>query len=357
MIIRKILVCVSILIMCSISTNTQAMSFLFPANDNGSGSVTQNTDSNDNLLGAGNEVNLNANVANDAFLFGNLVTINSNILGNLFAGGQLVNLTNSKIDHDLFIGASNISLDKNTIINASAYLGSNNQTIDGTIKGNLYSGANSLNINGVIEGDVHASVNQLTLGSNAVVKGKITYTSSNDAKISSGASYTAIEKIIPQSTSKNNQFKSTFGPRLLGLLSVLLLGVVILTLFSKKSLEIAQYIRQSFWSSLGWGLTILVLAPIACVFVMTTIIGIPLALTILTLYILLISISKIFAGLALGQLITKNRWLPIWSLTVGILAISIISSIPFLGGLTNFVVMLVGIGGFFLLIKQLFAKK
>ncbi|EKD55974.1 MAG: hypothetical protein ACD_58C00324G0006 [uncultured bacterium] len=353
---KKLLVLLCTIIICLFSTNVKAMDFAFPSEDSSSGIINQSKEVNGNFLGAANKIILDSNIGDDAFLFANSITQNGKVLGNLFIGAQFVDVTN-EVGRDLFVGAYDISIGEKSIINGSAYLGSKSQTISGTIKGNLYSGATNLEINGTIEGDIHANVENLSLGSQSTIKGKIYYTSNNEIKISEGAKYGSVEKKSPSSVSSSDNFKNTLNAKLLALFSTLLIGAVIITLFSKKSTQIAQNITTKFWSSLGWGFVVLFVVPIICLVLLITLIGAQLSLLVMAIYILLIGLTKIFAGLALGNLLCKNKWSLIWSITLGTVVLTIISLIPYLSEVTTFLVLLLGLGSIFLVIKDAFAKK
>lgn len=353
---KKLLVFLSILTICLFATNVKAIDFAFPNENPSSGTITQSNDISGNFLSAANKIVLESNIGDDAFLFANSITQNGKVLGNSFIGAQYVDITN-EVGNDLFIGAFDISLGEKSVVNGSAYLGSNSQIINGTIKGNLYSGAINLEINGTVEGDIHANVESLSLGSKSSVKGKIYYTSNNDIKIADGAKYGSIEKKSPSSISSSDNLKNTLNAKLLALFSTLLIGAVVVSLFSKKSYQIAQNITTKFWSSLGWGFVVLFVVPIICLILLITLIGAQLSLLVIATYILLFALTKIFAGIALGNLLCKSKWSLIWSMTLGLFVLSIISFIPYLAAITAFLILLLGFGSIFLVIKEAFVKK
>ena len=114
-----------------------------------------------------------------------------------------------------------------------------------------------------------------------------------------------------------------------------------------------------FWPKLGWGFVSLIVLPIAAVIALITIVGIPLAFTAFALYFILI-----YSGFVLGAVLF-GRWLlalvrysepivrfPWVSLIIGIIVVSVISPVPFMGFLVKFIVTLWGFGTIMLQFKR-----
>lgn len=353
---KKTLVFVEILLVSLISSSALAMQFNFPTEKSSNSIINISDEIKDNLFSAGYQVNNEASVIGDAFLFGMDVSQNGNISNNLFVGSQIADIK-GKIDHDLFVGATTVNLNKDTVIANNAYIGSSTANLAGIIKGNLYVATNTLTISGTVEGNIQAEVTNLTLEKTAIVKGTINYTSQNDLKIEDGAVYSGIEK-KDQTVEKNNFIDITFWTnKLFSLLSLLLVGVILLTLIPKKSEEITNTIKNRFWSSFGWGLIVLIILPIIMLFSMIIIIGFPLAMILFSIYLTIIYLSKIFVGIVIGSLILRGKWLAIWYMTLGLILIILITMLPWIGNLVNFVIPLLGLGAVYLVIKGTIKNK
>lgn len=352
---KKIFLILCFLLVSTYST-ALAMEFNVPQDDSAGGIVTVNKEVKDNFFAAGYQIKTESNINGDAFLFASKITLKEEVSDNAFIAGQGVEIQ-GKIAHDLFAIAADLSLDKNSQVLGNAYLGAAIVDLAGTIKGNVYVGADSLKISGTIEGDLKAEVDKLTLDSTAQVKGKITYTSKNEAKIVSGATYGAMEKKEKVVQAGGWRDKGFWSGKLYSLLGSLLVGIILLTLVPKYFSAIAEIIKNKPWLSLGWGLLFLIITPVIMVIAMVIIIGFPLAMIAAGLYLLAIYLAKIFAGLTVGNLISKGKWTPIWALTGGMLIIVLLSIVPWIGGLINFVVILAGLGAIFLVTKEALAKK
>ena len=88
--------------------------------------------------------------------------------------------------------------------------------------------------------------------------------------------------------------------------------------------------------------------PLVALVLMMAVIGLPLGLIVLFAYIVILYISKIFVGLAIGRHIAmyakKEISSPYWHLVVGLIVIAFTTRLPLLGFVISLVVILAGLG-------------
>jgi len=124
------------------------------------------------------------------------------------------------------------------------------------------------------------------------------------------------------------------------------LGLVLFPGFFQASTEAVG----SGWRSLGLGIAVLAGAPVVMIVIAITLVGLPLSLMLLALYLAAIYLAKIWVGAFLGRVLlkpataTKADWL--LGLLVGLLIITVVRFIPYLGGLVHFGVICLGLGAF-----------
>jgi len=124
------------------------------------------------------------------------------------------------------------------------------------------------------------------------------------------------------------------------------LGLVLFPGFFQASTEAVG----SGWRSLGLGIAVLAGAPVVMIVIAITLVGFPLSLMLLAMYLAAIYLAKIWVGAFLGRVLlkpataTKADWL--LGLLVGLLIITIVRFIPYLGGLVHFGVVCLGLGAF-----------
>jgi hypothetical protein len=106
----------------------------------------------------------------------------------------------------------------------------------------------------------------------------------------------------------------------------------------------------SGWRSLGLGVGVLAGAPVAMVVAAITLVGLPLSLILLAVYLVALYLAKLWVGAFLGRMIlkpagaTKRDWL--LGLLVGLLILTIVGFIPYLGSLVRLGVVCLGLGAF-----------
>lgn len=343
---KKIL-CLALVLVFSFAIVKSTYAFETASVSNGSGDLLLSAGQavNDNYFAFGNVVTLDGNISGDLFSAGNQLEVNGAVSNNAFIAGNNVVLK-GKIDRDVFAVAASITVDKDAVIEGDFSVFANTIIINGQVKGNVRSGANALTINGIVGKNVYTSISNLTINSSASINGDVVYTSDNQAKIDPNAKISGqIE--MKQATSTKTETQSNAakaGTFLLSLLSTLLVGVVLLLIMPKKSEEFANIIKTRFWASFGVGFLVLLLVPMAIILLFAIFIGIPLALILTALYIFAIYISTIFVGLTIGKLITHEKWSSIWAMTFGVVILSIVSFIPYLGGIFGFIIILLGLG-------------
>jgi hypothetical protein len=106
----------------------------------------------------------------------------------------------------------------------------------------------------------------------------------------------------------------------------------------------------SGWLSLGLGVGVLAGVPVAIGVAAITLVGIPLSLMLFAAYLAAIYLAKIWVGAFLGRILlrpvgaTKHDWL--LGLLLGLLILTMVGFIPYLGGLVRLGMVCLGLGAF-----------
>lgn len=260
--------------------------------------------------------------------------------GNLEASGGTI-LVAGTVDGDVRVGAGSFEL-----------------VDSGLIRGTLDVGAGSVRVDGEVGGDVRAAGDSVALGPNAAVGGEFRYdadefTQDLDATVDGG---------VVQDSELSGNFDSGFGfPTLpwwfgsaYGVVVNLLLGAVLLLIFPRFSTSIATRVVDKPATAGGIGLLTLIATPIALLLLAVTVIGLPISLAGIGLFILGVWIATIYGEYAIGRwaiglLNRENRWL---ALLVGLIGFTIIGFIPIVGSLAGFVALLLGLGALVLGLRE-----
>jgi len=324
---------------------------------------------NDTLIAAGNTVRIEGVVNGDLLAFGRTVEVRGTVKGDL------------------------VSLAKRTVVSGTVegriYTFSESLDLDGQLAHSLYGFAQSLRVNGrghvgegvvaaagdvSIEGEVTRSVDILTSG-NADVSGSIgrdltmsgvslTLTNTarvggnltahvrrlSEAHIADGATIVGKRDIQLQQAKKSQFARPRFYfHQAVWFAAAMLVGWLGLLLFPGFFRGTTQAVGSG-WLSLGLGVGLLAGVPVVMVVVAITLVGIPISLMLFAVYLAAIYLAKVWVGAFLGWILlkpsgaTKGDWL--LGLLVGLLIITIVGFIPYLGGLVRLGVVCLGLGAF-----------
>lgn len=278
----------------------------------------------------GNNLKINDNSEYE-FIVGNSININSNIEKDLFILGNSINITSSQVKRDIYILGSSVDISSN-------------------IEGNAFIMASSLVLdNMTIKGDLLLNSSAIMFGDNVIIEGNIKY---NESSIISGienVKYGSIEKYKIEKEDKTSSLFNKLYSKFMSMLSLLLVGIILLLIIPNKNFKMNDKLSFKYVAkNLLIGLCILFVVPIISVFLLTTVIGLPLSLIILTIYLIAIYISQIFTSYYVGNVLLMkvfkfkdNKFI---SLLIGIVLIKLLSLIPVIGIFVNLLVLLLGLG-------------
>ena len=315
------------------------------------GNVIVEGEINGDLITAGGNVNVRGKVAQDVRAAGGQVTVSGDVGGNVtLVGGSLEVADSAKIAGSLVSAGGNLSVF--APIGKGATFGVGNATI-----GNL------------INGDVAAGVGELALTPNAKVAGDLNYWSDRDANISQGAEvFGKTTHNFPPKKERQEQRNALGGVfgffKIAGFLAALVIGVILIKLAPQFTKITADTIVKKPAASLGIGLLTLIFTPFVILIAAITVIGIPIALILLVLFLITIYLAKIFVSVAIGKKIIGmiNQKAGDYAVFIlGLLVYTLVTLIPVIGTIIAILVVLGGVGAIVTtkkdLYKQLRSKK
>jgi len=334
-----------------------------------------------NLYAAGNMISIDGDVEKSLYIGGNIITVNGNVEGNLCAGGGTIVirgnvgdsvhvgggniLIESKIEEDLFIGGGNITISKTASIGGDLIIGGGTIEINGPIAGDILLGGGQVIINSKIGGQVKAKVDKLELGDQAEIVGDLKYTSPREVKISEEAVILGeidFEKKEVKKFGVAKRAGTLFGILtlmfLFKILAGIIVGLILVYLFRNMTEKVVRDSLTRFWKSLSFGFSALVLTPITAIIIAITLVGLWLAGLIFAAYILMVVLSMSLAGVAFGswliKIIRKQSQYPVnWqAVIVGVIGLSIVFLIPFIGWLVKLIFMLIALGALYRMVYQ-----
>ncbi|RMD50941.1 polymer-forming cytoskeletal protein, partial [Candidatus Parcubacteria bacterium] len=283
------------------------------------------------LLILGADININAPVAGDVRIIGNKVKINSEIEGNASIFGSL------------------ITIDSDTNIAGDLSITGGDANINGVIKGDVIIKSKSATINGVVEGNVISYSPRLRWGDTAKVNGTFSYIGSSKDIDNKEIPAANIEFVSPETLATNKiNFPLKNILAVIKTISLLILSGSAMLLAPKFALSIAQETRKKFFRYWILGVVFLILLPVAAMIVTMTVIGIPAALAVGSIYILMLVgafvYSPIIAGYMAQKLFIKSDKVKWFTVVVGVFVLVLLSLLSWLTWLAAMAVYVASLG-------------
>lgn len=283
----------------------------------------------DGVQVAAGTVVIRGTVTNDVEVAAGTLVITGEVHGDVSAGAGAVDIQ-GRVDGDITVGTGSLTVGEDAVIGGALNAGAGSATVAGTVVGDAAIGAGSL-----------------VLAPTATFQSDLRYDADLDDQ---GAT---VEGQFDRDRSLSGV---TFAPRqavgealfdLWGFVVTLIVGAVLLLAFPEGSRRLAAQVEAAPLVTGVYGFAALVGVPVLLLLVALTILGLPLAVLGGLLFAFIAWIGSIYGRYAVGEWLlgytaTENRWV---ALLVGMVAVGLVGLVPILGGLVQFLVFLLGLGG------------
>jgi hypothetical protein len=327
-------------------------------------------------FGAGGSLNLTEPVDGDAFLAGGHVSTASEIQGDLVAAGGEVSVGGA-IGDDLYaaggqvqldaivagnarIGGGDVTVGPATVVTGALTLNGGRVRFEGNAHDYLQANGGEVLIDGTVRGDAEVRAERVEVGPAARIGGRLIVRSEREPVVAQGASIAGgvefEEADIGVHFDDGEVVRDLTVEHGVGsflwILGVFVAGVLFTLAFPAYSARAADWIGREPLRSLGLGFVVLVCLPILGVLLLITIVGIPLALILFMLYLLLLFLGWVTAALFVGRkglaLVRSSQpvttaW-RIGALLAAVIVLWLVGQVPFIGGWITFAALVLGIG-------------
>ena len=302
---------------------------------------TENDISGSAVIG-GNEINITNRIDGVGILLGNNLNYTSSS-DYLFMAGN--NITVSGMSKDVVILGNNITLNESSNIARDAIIIGNTVSISGSISRNVKVYAEKVVIEDAqIAGNITINASRIDLSDNALIMGELSYNDNADAKISetaSIASVTTYENKINEKT-----FVDVLTDILTSLVNIIIVFIVMLYFIPKLFKKLER--KKDVIKSMGYGIIFLIFIPVIAVILLLSVFGMALSLILIGIYAILIYLSTIIVGYYIGsyiwQKLIKKEMRPYLAGLIGLVILTILKNIPYIGPVVIFLTIILGIG-------------
>lgn len=303
---------------------------------------------------AGRTVKVTGIVHGDVLCAGETVDITATIDGNVRAAGKTVSISGDVARNANLAGQVLFTTQQSKVNGEVVALGES-ITLAGDAQKDVFTRGKTVSLIGTVGGSLDAKGESLLIGGTAQVDGETKFVGNQPAQISDTASLSG--GFVQEQREKSDHRKDTNTGRTLsgmiwraivGTTSTALIGWLAWKFFPGFITRSQQLVASSVGSSALWGLLFLIVGPVIVFFIFITIVGIPLALTLLFAWILVLMLSHLPVAFALGQrVLTYNKRKSsgkLVELIAGALLLAALGVVPFVGWIIRSVACIVGTG-------------
>jgi cytoskeletal protein CcmA (bactofilin family) len=327
----------------------------------------------DTLVALGENVSIDGDVHGDLIAFARRVTVRGNITGNVVAAGETVSLAGGTIGGGVFSAGRSVELTRVSVarnfygagrdvslgsgadVGGNAIVAGSTAVIDGSVGIDLYGAGAEIAIGGNVERNVETHSRKITVLAPARVHGNLTahLGRDEDLEIAPGATIGGnVSRDIGESAFATKPPTTKFVS--VGFYVAQVLRVVAAFLAGLLLLWLAPGLRTvrlrgtaDVLKAAGFGLVAAVTLPVAALIACVTIIGIPLGVIGFLLWLLGLYFAKIVLAQTIGsRLFDAQGATPHHAATLlsGLVIVVIVVNLPFVGGLANLALTLIGLG-------------
>ena len=300
------------------------------------------------LFTANQVVNSQETVKGLNFVAGNSIKVTGTNEYGIFAGNDIT--VSNVIEKDLFAAGNNIIISSDATIGRDVYVAGSNVVVNTSIEKNAFIAGSVVTLkDATLKGNVNIACQELVIEGVVTINGALTI--NEDAEIDNESNLMVDTKVTydANDVSTNFNFTNKVVEVLMAIASLLIIGFAINGLFPSVYDKVLKDISiKNELKNLLLGLIALIIIPIVSIILLCTLVGALLGLILLLIYILMLIISLLYGSVVAGNLIlTKlfkakdNSYL---SITVGIIALRVVSLIPYIGGLVYFLTFIYGMG-------------
>lgn len=314
---------------------------------------------------AAETVEINGVVNGDVIVLASTFTLKGTVNGSLYvlaekavidgAVGGNVHVAASDVRfggqaRSLYSASSSFESSKLMRLNGTLAVAASSVEVAGQVDQSAYVAASVVRYDAATAGSVKIAASEIEVGSNAVIGGDLSYSQSAVLNIANDKNIAgSIEKFAaPQF--EQMSWSAKLAEVAFGVLSRFILGMVALWLLPATVVATANQLKSKPGRSLLVGFGVAFGAPFVIVALLLTLVGAPLALIAVGVYILLLMTGGIIPSLLLGRQLLGSKAGTVSAranaapLLIGLIVIGLLGALPVVGGLVAFATTLAGVG-------------
>jgi len=294
----------------------------------------------------GQQVDISGHVNGDVFLFAQSGRVSGQVDGSLrsFANNLTISGT---VEHSVLAFNEVINLDSNGKIGRSITVFGETVTLDGKIERDVLGFFKQMAVSGTIGGALSGKGQSMSIGGGAVVGGPVNFEGPKEPSVASDAKLAyPVQFKLSEHKSYNVRGGGYYIWRVIWTGAYVLLGLVLISLMPKFAVETVRA-AENLGASFGLGALVLPGVVIASIVACITVVGLLVGISALFLWVFVLISAEVVVGAIVGEWImgkTTELWPLVARMAVGIIAVRVVTSLPWVGGWAALAVTLWGMG-------------
>lgn len=295
---------------------------------------------------SGVAVDVSGTVNGDVYAAGQSVTVSGDVTGDVIAAAQTITIS-GRVDGNVRLAGQDVTITGQVARSGTIFASDVLVDARGSVQNDIVATATSIRVAGVVGRDLLVSVTDLRI--DGTVGGDVTYASARSARIADGAVTGTVKHVQTQQASapQVSPWAAALG-WFLGLIYALvalsLLTVAAGLLVPRTLARVTDRLLPTPWRALLVGFVAAVVVPIGLLLLLVTIVGAPLALAALLVWIVLTLATFLVAAHYLGRVVLRRSPHPVLQSFVGGLILIVGLQIPVLNILVWLAMVFFGLG-------------
>lgn len=301
------------------------------------------------------ESNFDGVVKGDLFIIGGKVNISGKVLGDLRVIGGEVTIS-GEFENDLVVIGGKVDISQSANIKGQSLFIGGETSLNAVANNPVKIISAKTFLNNQTNSDLEVTTQDLIFGSGAKINKGVTYYAPKKASEQSGSVITGAVNFNPITPVQDINFVKRAVINfvsfwlILKFVTTLLIAFILAYIFRIFTKSVVDISLDSFGKSLLLGLLAVFVTPIIIILLLVSLVASPIGILILILSIALTiiipAVSGIMAGALIRKLFTKKDIYVIdfSTVAIGVVALTFISFVPYLGDITKMLLNLVAIG-------------
>lgn len=309
------------------------------------------------LIAFARQVSIRGTVKGSVFSFARRIDVDGIVEGSISGFGQMVQ-TNGQVARNLYAFGQTIAVGKSGNVAQDAMMFGSEEVIDGTVGRDAATFGATTDVRGTVGRDLVSHNERVSLAGNAHVGRNLTafVRRGENVRIDSAATIGGKRDIQIRVVPNKYMTLSFYVWQAIWLAAAFITGLILFSLvpaFGRVSLDTARALLTAG----GVGFLGLVATPIAAVILCITIIGLPIGLVGVALWLIGLYLSKIVIAQFLGRALMRGQGerdpSMALGLLVGLVLIFVAVNLPYIGGVINFLLIILGLGAILISLYEL----